>query len=383
MLNIVSLRECENYQYNKVKESIKKSINDLGGFDKYIKKGEVVLLKVNLLMKRKPEEATTTHPNFVKALAELLLEFGVKVIIADSPGGPFNKTMLNGVYAATGMKKISEELPIKLNYNTNFIEVKNENSLILKKLTVIEVLKEVDKVISVSKLKTHGMVRFTGAVKNMFGTVPGILKAEYHFRMPKIDDFCDALIDICMFSNPILSFMDGIIAMEGEGPSSGKPKHVGVVISSNSPYHLDVIATRVIGINPYKVPTIKRCVQRGLIDEFFKDIKIVGENIDKFVKKDFIVPEIRSLELIQNNVPKVVKKIINYLFQPKPIFNHKNCISCNICKDNCPPKVIDMINNYPEVNLDSCIRCFCCHELCPQKTIYIKRPLLMKLISKI
>ena len=380
---IVSLIKCKEYEYNTVKKGIEESFANLGGIEKFIDKGDRVLLKLNLLMKKKPEDATTTHPVFAKALAEILIGYGAEVIIGDSPGGPFNTNALKGVYRACGIEKIANETGAKLNYNTNSMEIKNEKGLILKKITAIQVLNEVDKVISVSKLKTHGMMMFTGAVKNMFGIVAGLEKAEYHVRMPENIDFSNALVDICLAAKPVLSFMDGIVAMEGDGPSAGTPREVGVIIASTSPYHLDVVATTIIGLVPNKVPTVQRCIERGLCKGNLDDIDIRGNSIDKVIVRDFIVPEIRSLDLLEGKVPKFLRDILNHLMQPKPVFLHNKCVGCEDCALNCPPKVIDMVDNKPIVDLDGCIRCFCCQELCPVKAIDIHRPVLMKLLSKL
>lgn len=379
----VSLVKCQDYNYNLVKDAIEESFENLGGVRKYIDSGDKVLLKLNLLMKKRPEDATTTHPMFAKALAEILIKNGAEVIIGDSPGGPFNPSTLRGVYKACGIEEIAKDLKIILNYNTDVVDMRNENGLILKRITAIEVLNEVDKVISVSKLKTHGMMMFTGAVKNMFGIVAGLEKAEYHVRMPEIKDFSNALVDICVAAKPILSFMDGIIGMEGAGPSAGDPRMIGAVIASTSPYHLDVVATSIIGLKPIKVPTIQRCVERGLCKGNFEDVELVGNSIEKFKLNDFIVPEIRSLDLLEGKLPKFLRDIINELIQPKPVFLHNKCIGCGDCAKNCPPHVIDMINDKPVVNLDGCIRCFCCQELCPVKAVDIHRPILMKLLAKL
>ncbi|MCT4620030.1 MAG: DUF362 domain-containing protein [Marinisporobacter sp.] len=382
-MEIVSLIGCKDYEYDQLKSCIKETFENLGGIEKYISRGETVLLKVNLLMKKRPEEATTTHPKFVKALAEELIDYGAKVIIGDSPGGPFNKKILQGIYNVCGYEEIAKDLPVVLNYNTNSVEISNDEGLILKRITGIEVLKEVDKVISVSKLKTHGMMLFTGAVKNMFGIVAGLEKAEYHVRMPNNVDFSNALVDICLAAKPILSFMDGIVGMEGAGPSGGDPRAVGVVIGATSPYHLDVAATTIIGIEPTKVPTIERCVERDLCKGNFEDIELKGEDIEKFIVNDFVVPEIRSLDLLEGKIPKFLRDILNGLLQPKPVFIHDQCVGCSDCANNCPPRVIEMVNKKPMVNLDECIRCFCCQELCPVQAVHIHRPLLMKLLAKL
>nr|WP_041721835.1 DUF362 domain-containing protein [Alkaliphilus metalliredigens] len=380
---IVSLIECKDYDYDLVKQSVVKSFENLGEISKFINKGDRVLLKLNLLMKKKPEDATTTHPMFTKALAEILINYGAEVIIGDSPGGPYNINLLKGVYRACGIEEIANEVGAQLNYNTNVVEIKNEEGLLLKKITAIEVLQEVDKVISVSKLKTHGMMMFTGAVKNMFGIVAGLEKAEYHVRMPGNVDFSNALVDICVASKPVLSFMDGIIGMEGDGPSAGDPRQIGAVIASTSPYHLDVVATSIIGLIPVKVPTIERCVERGLCRGTLEDIELKGENIDKFMIDDFIVPEIRSLDLLEGKLPKFLRDILNGALQPRPVFIHDRCIGCRDCANSCPPEVIKMINKKPIVDLHGCIRCFCCQELCPVKAVDIHRPLLMKWLAKL
>jgi uncharacterized protein (DUF362 family)/Pyruvate/2-oxoacid:ferredoxin oxidoreductase delta subunit len=382
-VEIVSLIKCDDYRYEKVRQALEKSFENLGGVKKYVNHGETALLKLNLLMKKKPEEATTTHPVFAKALAEILIEHGVKVIIGDSPGGPFNEKILKGIYKVCGMEEVAKDTGAILNYNTNSVDIKNENGLILKRITAIEILEKVDKVISVSKLKTHGMMMFTGAVKNMFGIVAGLDKAEYHVRMPNNKDFSNALVDICLVADPVLSFMDGIVGMEGAGPSGGDPRKVGAVIASTSPYHLDVVATSIIGLKPTKVPTVQRCVERGLCKGNLDDIKLKGDRIEEFILNDFVIPEIRSLDLLEGKLPKFMRDIINGLLQPKPVFIHEKCMGCSDCAKNCPPHVIKMVDNRPIVNLDECIRCFCCQELCPVKAVDIHRPLLMKLLSRL
>lgn len=378
----VSVAECREYDYNLVMKAIIESFNNLGGIEKYISKGDKVLLKLNLLMKKKPEEATTTHPVFTKALAKVLIDYGATVIIGDSPGGPFSERMLQGVYRVCGIDEIAGETGAKLNYNTNAVAVSNPEGKYLKQLTVTEMIRDVDKVISVSKLKTHGFAVFTGAVKNMFGIVPGLIKAEYHLTMPEIEEFSDALVDVCLCGKPILSFMDAIVGMEGNGPSSGEPREIGVVIASPSPYHLDVVAASIINLKPIEVPTIKRCVERNICAGNLEDIDIIGENIDKFIIKDYVIPKTKKLKLVRDWMPKFLISFIENTTRPKPVFNHNACIGCGDCEEACPPRVITMDKNKPAVNLQGCIRCFCCQELCPKKAVEIHRPWLLKKISK-
>jgi len=384
MKRTVSLIRCESYNYELVKDAMKRSVENIGGFENYIKKGGKVLLKANLVMKKKPEDASTTHPAVIKALCELLTEFGAHVIIGDSPGGPFTESMLTGIYKATGMSEIAAEMGVRLNYNFRQIKQKNPGGLMLKEVMITDMLNDVNHVISVSKLKTHGMMTFTGAVKNMFGVVPGLLKAEYHFIMPKKDDFANALIDICIAANPVLSFMDGIVGMEGAGPTAGDPRKVNVIIASDSPYHLDKVACEIISLPFGEVQTITNSIKRGFCTDGLTDIDLVGDNIESFKITDFNVPKVREhVEFMRE--PKFIKKFVNIFLRPVPVFDGKICTRCGVCIDRCPAKIIKMTKKKPVFNTGNCIRCYCCHEFCPSKAIKIKEPIIsrIKLFKKL
>lgn len=378
----VALVGCKNYDVQLIKEKLESTIVALGGLDKFIRPGQTILLKVNLLMKRTPEEATTTHPAFVEALGKILLAFGVKVIIGDSPGGPFNEKSLLGIYKTCGFADILCDGMI-LNENYESRNHYCQDAIMIKNLETIDVLHEVDAVISVSKLKTHGMTKFTGAVKNMYGIVPGLKKAEYHYTLPSIEDFSQMLVDVCLHANPILSFMDGIVAMEGAGPSGGDPREVGVILASTSPYHLDMVACQTVGIDPMEVPTIKRSLERGFIKETFNDIVMVMEPYQKYFVDDFKIPSISGVGLLKNKVPRWVDKIVDYVIKPKPVVHFKTCIGCGECAVCCPAHTIEMINRKPIIHLNDCIRCFCCQELCPAKAIEVHRHFIGKKLIKI
>ncbi len=376
----VSVLKCSNYNYKNIKKILLKSIEDLGGLDKYVNKSERVLLKVNLLAKRKPEEAVTTHPAFVRALAEIFIENGNQVLIGDSPGGPFTEKILTSLYSGTGIKDVAEKTGAKLNFNVASKQKENPHGLLLKNLTVTSMIDDVDKIISVSKLKTHRMMTFTGAVKNMFGIVPGLIKGEYHLNMKDYNTFGSALVDVCMCANPVLSFMDGIEAMEGEGPAAGTVRKMNTIIASESPYHLDKVACTLIGLDLKKVPTILSCIERGICCDGLKDVELKGIPIEKLMIKDFVIPETSMLSLKILSSP-IFSKFFNTYLQPKPVFNKELCVGCKVCAKNCPAKVIKMKNKKPVVLLKDCIRCCCCQELCPKKAVSIHRPTLLKKIT--
>lgn len=386
----VALVKCQSfdYEYSRVRAAIQEAVESLGGFSAFLSPGDRVMLKVNLLMKKAPEEATTTHPVFVEALADLVSEHGCDVLIADSPGGPFVLRMLENVYKGCGYDRLeSPEKPgIRLNRNVKSMESENADGYLLKRLTLLDALNEVDKVISVSKLKTHGMMKFTGAVKNMFGTVPGMIKAEYHFKMPEPDDFADMLVDICDHVRPVLSLMDGIVGMEGAGPSSGDPVNLGVVLASDNPHWLDMLAVKLVHIDPQDVPTLRRAIARCLIDPVNAPAEMTVLPLEAFHIAHFKAPNIRSIEFLKGHAPYFIKHAADLMLKPRPVFDSSLCVKCGDCKRLCPPQAISMDkavkDGYPVVDLSKCIRCYCCQELCPKEAVEIYRPLLLRLMTK-
>ena len=376
----VSLRSCDSYEYGEVKSKVENLLQDLGGVEKYINKNSTVFIKLNLVAKKSPDEMATTHPMVLKVVAEKLLDLGCRVIVGDSPGGPYTKSSLKGVYKACGIEEVCEELNIELNYDTSEVKVENPHGKILKYMTVIKTIVEADHVINICKLKTHAMATFTGGVKNLFGVIPGVKKAEYHFKMPEVKDFTEALVDICTFVSPTLTIMDGVIGMEGEGPTAGNPRKIGVLLASPSPYAIDVVSCNIINLDPNKVPTVQRCVERNLIKRDFSDICVLGERVEEKIITDFKIPSNRSISFLRGKVPRSIEVFVNKKLAGKPVINYKECVKCGVCSRVCPPKVIDMKSDGPVINLDKCIRCFCCHELCPKKAVDLKRPFIFKFL---
>lgn len=379
----VYLSACSEYKYTEVEKSVFECLDGLEGTREKIVKGSFVLVKVNLLTKKNPEEAVTTHPFVAEAIVRYFQALGCRVMIADSPGGYYSEKILKSIYNTSGMTGVAERTGCELNYDISSVDITFQDAKMLKYMQIIKPVEDADFIISASKLKTHTMMTYTGAVKNLFGVIPGVIKADYHLKMNDVDNFAEHLIDICEYVKPTISVMDAIEGMEGNGPSSGDVRRVGAVIASLSPYALDTIATSLVGIDPMIVPTIRTAANRNIFSGKMKDVEIAGSRFESFKIKPFKLPDsVMHINFAGNRFPNIFESFLLNTIRPKPEFNFDICTSCGECKRSCPPGVIDMKTGKPVVNLDRCIRCFCCHELCPQKAVTVKRHWLHRLLIK-
>ncbi len=378
----VVLKYCPDYTIN-VEQHLREGLAELGGMSAFVKPGQKVLLKVNLLMKKRPEEAVTTHPSVVEAVVRLVQEAGGIPIIGDSPGGPYTVSALQTIYTRSGLREVAKRTGAILNEDVGQTTIQYPEGKLAKSLTVTNCVLDVDVVIPLSKLKTHGMMTFTGAVKILFGVIPGLLKAEYHLKMFKVHDFADLLVDIATWVRPTLSIMDGVVGMEGDGPSAGKPRNIGALILSTDPFALDVVATDLIGLKPEKVPTIRAARDRGLTSRL-DEIQLKGDSRSLWRIQDFLIPKAVSTNFLDMvPLPRNVKMFVLNRVRPRPIFEHETCVGCSDCVNNCPPKAITMNENQrPIVDLEACVRCFCCQELCPHQAVKLFRPWLGRTLLK-
>lgn len=375
-MQTVSIERCDDYSGQNVEKAIEKLIDQLGGWKKYIKPGKRVVIKPNLLMFKKPEEAATTHPSVVKAVIRQVNRAGGVVTIAESPGGPYNQAMLKYVYKTTGIEQVADETGAILNFDLRVETKDHSQAKYIKQPEVLKPLFDSDIIINLPKLKTHAMMSFTGAIKNMFGAVAGTAKADLHLRMPDYDKFADSLIDIYLSVKPTLNIMDAIDAMEGCGPTNGTPRHLGILLASADGFALDATAVKVIQLPEERVPILQQAGKRGLFDG---DIRILGEKIEDIMVKDFDLPIFHSRERYYND--RGFFRFGNRWFRPRPVINEYLCVRCGNCMKNCPPKVIVIERGRePFIDYKKCIRCFCCHELCPHKAVSIHRNILSKFI---
>lgn len=365
----VSVVKCNKYDKIMLKSSITKALDMIGGISSFMNKGNNVLLKVNLLSPKPPEAAVTTHPKFVEAVVELFKEAGAaKVMVGDSSGGAIaGKAVTAKAFKVSGIQDAAERAGAEV---VNFdktgvvgIKVTNDEIIYLAKPVV-----EADVVVSLPKLKTHSATLFTGAVKNMFGCIPGLKKAEYHRKYPNPNKFAHILTQIYSISRVRLSIMDGITAMEGNGPASGTPKDLGIILASRDGVALDSVASKIIGYDPIKIPYLTECDRRGLGIARLDKIQIKGLALEAVKAKDFRLPSNAFL----TRVPDFIGTGLLSILKAVPATNPEKCNGCQVCVENCPPQVIKMKGKIPDINYDECIECLCCHELCPQNAMELK-----------
>ena len=381
----VSLARCDDYSREHVLAAVKKSIDLIGGIDKFASPGQKVLVKPNLLHISEIEKGVTTHPEVVFAVAKLFRNHGCKVIIGDSPGAgmSYKVKTLGKSYAAAGLDKVAQELGVELNFDTGSRSVPNPGGKMIKRFNIINPALDADAIISVSKMKTHLLTYMTGATKNLFGVLPGMEKPTFHGRLPDPDDFSSMLVDLNVLVKPKLQVMDAVMAMEGDGPAGGEMRKVGAVLASGDFSAIDVAACRIMAIDPTAVGTIKAAIGRGLIQGNFSDISFVGEDFEKLIVRDFKKPQTYlKPQSKQGKGWSILGKMARaYALRPEIIKD--KCIGCEECKRICPRQAITMKNKKVQISYDRCIRCYSCHETCANDAIRLEKSRAGKIITRV
>ncbi|MCR4292302.1 MAG: DUF362 domain-containing protein [Candidatus Kuenenia sp.] len=378
-MSIVSIAKCDDYTPEKVYHAIHRSLSLLNGTEMLVRPGKKVLLKLNLLSSSQPpERAVNTHPAVVRALVDIFQkDFGCEVYIGDSSGSVKNSSTFNA-FRVTRINEIAENTGAKIvNFDKDkYIDVYNKDYEILDKFRIARTLREVDFIVSVPKLKTHGLTQYTGAIKNMLGSIPGNGKKNVHLIAPKPTVFAKALVDIYQMAPPHLIIMDAIVGMEGNGPNAGNPKKVGLIISSRDSVALDTVASNIIGFEPMAVPTIRFAHQRGLGIGELSNITVAGESIQNVAVHDFKKPSSGAQDFAGKYLPNfLLAMMFDNTCSTFSTVNHSNCTRCYECVRNCPAGAMSKDTGKVEVDKKKCIGCFCCDEVCDFHAIEMKRSL--------
>ncbi len=379
MQSMVYFSPCPDYGQGHIDEAFRSLLIETDALS-WVEAGMKIAVKVNLVAPMKPESAGVTHPALVRALCALLIERGAEVTVGDSPGGPFTAAWLSQVYRTSGMHAV-EEVGAKLNDDFSIEEVPFEAGREIRRISVAAWLLRADAVINFAKLKTHGMMGYSGAVKNMFGIIPGTMKLEYHFTHADEGRFANMLLDLNEFLPCRLSLIDAVVGMEGNGPTAGSPRPVGVLLASPSPHALDLAALSLIGLSGDEVPTVKNAIEHGLLDKE----QAPPEGLSAFRVDNYqLITERHSLQFA-NQLPGILGKWLGKFAKKalasRPQPEKDSCIGCRKCAEVCPAKAIVMKDKRPRIDRGLCIRCFCCQEFCPVGAMKVKRTALAKLLT--
>lgn len=373
----VAVVRCDAYAEKAVAAAVEEGLALLGGAERFARPGEKLLLKPNMLAADPPAKCVTTHPAVFRAVAAALLQAGAAVSFGDSPaiGSPQRVARKCGLLAAAaslGIPLADCQTPREVGFREGF----QNRRFVLARGVV-----ESDGLISLSKLKTHGLTRMTGAVKNQFGCVPGALKSEYHVKLPDADAFARMLVDLNRCLRPRLFIMDAVFGMEGNGPRGGRPRKIGCLLFSQDPVALDATACRLIGLNPYHVPTTRVGGELGLGVAAEAEIRVVGAPLASLRAAHFEVDRTPPAPPGDHRLGK----LLGAHLVPRPVILPDRCIRCGLCVQFCParPRALTWDRRHgaapPVYHYDACIRCFCCQEICPQSAVRLKVPPLRRL----
>ena len=368
----VHIEKIESYDFDKIYQFVEKL-----QLEEILKDKKKILLKPNLLGAFPPEKAVTTNPVVVDAVITYLKNIGKDIMLGDSPGG---SALVKFVWEKTGMKELAEkhEIPL-LNFKTGGIIKKKTENL---EFPITKYIWEADAVINLCKYKTHSLMSYTGAIKNLYGLIPGLKKSDYHREHPDHTQFAKVISGLYSLVKDriAINIMDGIIGMEGEGPSAGDPRKFGVMFASRSASALDYVASSMMGFQPDKLEYILPSIESD--NTRISEIEI-PEKWQNFKFQKVKIKKIGLYVKILAYSPKILKNAFKKHFNYYPDFNDK-CRKCNICVESCPMQVMELKEGYdhPIINYDKCIKCMCCHEMCPYQAIYVHKSFLAKFIIK-
>lgn len=362
----VVIEECKSYELDTLIAKINAAVEILGGWGKFVKPGDKVLLKVNLIGPKTSESASITHAEFVRAMVRILKGQHCTVWIGDSSGGAIAgiaPTAQSFKVAGYELVAAEEGAQIK-NFDREGVVSVIPESRCEESMHIAKPMFDADVVINLPKLKTHSAQVYTGAVKNLFGCIPGLKKAKYHKMAPNPGDFGEIICDIHKATAISLHIMDGILAMQGEGPTAGSVYPANKILFSEDPLALDTVAANMAGMAVEDIPILETARKRNLGESWLKNITIAGD-YDQVPHLDgFKLP--KRFKSSGKRSGKVLVKVIDF-FDTRPKVNPEKCRKCNMCVESCPVHAIDKATK--QIDYSACIGCMCCHELCMYQAV--------------
>ncbi len=365
----VIIQECQNYELKTVTEKINAAVEMLGGWEKFVKPQEIVLLKVNLIGPKASESAAVTHAEFVRAMVRILKGRNCTVWIGDSSGGAIAGIAPTAQsFRVAGYERVAEEEGAEIkNFDREGVMSVQPESRCEETMHIAKPMFDADVVINLPKLKTHSAQVFSGAVKNVFGCIPGRKKAKYHKMAPDPSNFGQIICDIHKATKIQLHIMDGILAMQGEGPTAGSIYQADKILVSEDPLALDAVAAKMVGIDVEDVPILETARKRNLGEGCLENITLAGDYEQVPSLAGFKLP--KCFRGAKKRNTKALVNVINF-FNTHPRVNLNKCKKCNMCVESCPVQAID--KDTKQIDYKACIACMCCHELCIFKAVELK-----------
>ena len=371
----VQIRKIESYDPAALDAAVKSFLREMPL--SRVNRSKRVLIKPNLLGAYPPERAVTTHPAVVEALVRYWLEKGKEVWIGDSPGGALN---VERVWETCGYNDLAKRYPVKLvNLSTSgFRELDYEGT----KVKISEVFWRCGIIINVAKYKTHSLTGFTGGLKNLYGLVPGLIKTDYHRLYPATKDFAALLLALYRLTRSRISysFIDGILGMDGAGPSAGRVRNFGLLFGSRSIPAMDYTAARLMGFRMDDVPYLREALHGdGILPSRIK----VPTSFQDFTLPDVDIRVVKLRKELLKYVPGIGRRIFQKVYYFHPRISER-CKSCGLCVRSCPVHAITppAPGILPAVNPKVCIKCMCCHEMCPHHAVDIHKSFLAGLVTR-
>jgi uncharacterized protein (DUF362 family)/NAD-dependent dihydropyrimidine dehydrogenase PreA subunit len=379
-METLSILKVESYQ-NDLADKIEKLLEPLGGLNSFCKPGDRVLLKPNLLMPKTPESAALTHPAVIIALARLLIDGGCQVAIGDSPGMGSAEAVLRKLGIAEEINRLGVKI-VEFHKSLSWKEFTKASDFErqFKNLELAGELIDYDKVINLPKLKSHGQMGITLATKNLFGCVVGHAKGRWHFVAGRdLHAFARILVEIALTVNAVLHILDGIVGMDGNGPSNGRARKLGILLAGANPVALDRIVVEIIGKDPDQFPIFAAARELGVAGVDPEQIHLKGGSVPQFLISDFEIPARVELDRFRN---RLFSKAYQRLIRQKLAIDHQTCVKCGKCEEHCPANAIK-IGKQVRIRQSDCIKCCCCQEFCPVGAIALQDIWTAKLLRRI
>lgn len=372
----VSLVRCDDYRRQAVGESVARALALLGGPEAIARPGESVFLKVNAVIAAAPETGIVTHPEVVRAVVEEFRKVTDRVVIGDSPGGPFTRAFLKRVYEKTGLARVAEETGAELALDTRVVEVPFPGGRSLKRFTLCGSMVESDHLVSISKFKTNRYMNITGPIKNLYGAVPGMTKFSYHSRFESPRDFADLMVDVHLVSRPAFHIVDAVEAIDGDGARNGDIKRMRVIAAGKDAFALESLMMELAGLELRESMPLEAAIERGLCPGDTGWLTVLGDDRKDLAATDFRLPEKNKFsERVPANLYERFRRLLVVTPEPLP----EICTGCGKCAEVCPRGAITVREGTAVVNAKKCIRCFCCDELCEYGAVGMRRPLLLRI----